>query len=231
MFDLIPHAFAEEAAVAVAEAEPGWFEAALARFNDLGSTGWITIITMIVLAVVMILMSATRKTWTAKSLAYAAMCIALAFILSYIKVFEMPQGGSVTLASMLPIMLFAAAYGVGPGMLVGAVYGLLQYIQGGWFVHPIQFLLDYPLAFAMIGLAGLYRVLPKKWSSWSLYAAMVIGAIGRALSATLAGILYWDTAPWASLVYNGTYLIPDTLVCMVLAAFIAKPVMRILKAK
>ena len=174
MFDLIPHAFAEEAAVAVAEAEPGWFEAALARFNDLGSTGWITIITMIVLAVVMILMSATRKTWTAKSLAYAAMCIALAFILSYIKVFEMPQGGSVTLASMLPIMLFAAAYGVGPGMLVGAVYGLLQYIQGGWFVHPIQFLLDYPLAFAMIGLAGLYRVLPKKWSSWSLYAAMVI---------------------------------------------------------
>lgn len=229
MFDLIPHAFAEEAAVAVAEAEPGWFEAALARFNDLGSTGWITIITMIVLAVVMILMSATRKTWTAKSLAYAAMCIALAFILSYIKVFEMPQGGSVTLASMLPIMLFAAAYGVGPGMLVGAVYGLLQYIQGGWFVHPIQFLLDYPLAFAMIGLAGLYRVLPKKWSSWSLYAAMVIGAIGRALSATLAGILYWDTAPWASLVYNGTYLIPDTIICIVIAVLVGKRLMKMMR--
>lgn len=226
MFNLIPHAFAEEAVV---EAEPGWFEAALARFNDLGSTGWITIITMIVLAVVMILMSATRKTWTAKSLAYAAMCIALAFILSYIKVFEMPQGGSVTLASMLPIMLFAAAYGVGPGMLVGAVYGLLQYIQGGWFVHPIQFLLDYPLAFAMIGLAGLYTVLPKKWSNWSLYAAMILGAIGRALSATLAGILYWETAPWASLVYNGTYLIPDTIICIVIAVFVGKRLMKMMK--
>ena len=65
----------------------------------------------------------------------------------------------------------------------------------------------------------------------SIYIAMVIGAVGRAFSATLAGILYWDTAPWASLVYNGTYLIPDTIICMVLAVFIAKPVMKVLKAK
>ena len=144
--------------------------------------------------------------------------------------FEMPQGGSVTLASMLPIMLFSAAYGVGPGLLAGAAYGLLQYLQGGWFVHPIQFLLDYPVAFALIGLAGLYKVLPKQWERWSLYAAMVIGALGRALSATLAGILYWDTAPWASLVYNGTYLIPDTLICIVVAIFVGKRVMKIMKS-
>ena len=226
MFDLIPRAMAEEV---VAEAEPGFFEAVLTRFNDLGTTGWITIISLIVLAVVMILMSVTRKVWTAKSLAYAAMCVALAFVLSYIKLFEMPQGGSVTLCSMLPIMLFAAAYGVGPGMLVGAVYGLLQYLQGGWFVHPIQFLLDYPLAFALIGLAGLYRFLPKSWSKWSLYAAMVLGALGRCLSATLAGIFYWDTAPWASLVYNGAYLVPDTLICIVLAVFVGKRIMKMMK--
>lgn len=228
MFNLFPRALAEEAA-SVAEAEPGFFEAALARFNDLGATGWITIITLIVLAVVMVMMSITRKVWTAKSLAYAAMCIALAFVLSYIKLFEMPQGGSVTLCSMLPIMLFAAAYGVGPGLLVGAVYGLMQYLQGGWFVHPIQFLLDYPLAFALIGLAGLYRVMPKAWSKWSLYAAMICGAIGRALSATLAGILYWDTAPWASLVYNGTYLIPDTFFCILLAIFVGKRILKMMR--
>lgn len=226
MFDLIPRALAEEA---VAQAEPGWFEAALARFGDLGATGWITIITLIVLAAVMIMMSVTRKVWTAKSLAYAAMCVALSFVLSYIKLFEMPQGGSVTLCSMLPIMLFAAAYGVGPGLLVGAVYGLLQYLQGGWFVHPIQFLLDYPLAFALIGLAGLYRVMPREWSKWSLYAAMILGAIGRAFSATLAGILYWETAPWASLVYNGTYLIPDTFFCILLALFVGKRIMKMMR--
>lgn len=236
MFTLLSRAAAEEAlpevtpaVEAVAEAEPGWFAELLGRIGDLGTTGWITLLTLVVLAVVMMLMSVTRKTWNAKSLAYAAMCVALAFVLSYIKLFEMPQGGSVTLCSMLPIMLFAAVYGVGPGMLVGAVYGLLQYIQGGWFVHPIQFLLDYPLAFAMIGLAGLYKVLPKKWERFSLYLAMILGAIGRAFSATLAGILYWETAPWASLVYNGTYLIPDTFFCILLALFVGKRIMKMMR--
>ena len=85
MFDLFPRALAEEAAAA---AEPGFFAEMMGRIADLGATGWITLITLIVLAAVMIMMSITRKVWTAKSLAYAAMCIALAFILSYIKVFE-----------------------------------------------------------------------------------------------------------------------------------------------
>ena len=61
--------------------------------------------------------------------------------------------------------------------------------------------------------------------------AMVIAALCRALSATLAGYMFWETALWPSLVYNGTYLIPDTIICMVLAVFIAKPVMKVLKAK
>lgn len=226
---LLSTALAEEAATA-AEAEKSFLNEVLERFGDLGTTGWITLITMIVLVAIMIGMSISRKTWTAKSLAYAALSIALSFVLSYVKMFEMPQGGSVTLASMLPIMLFSAAYGIGPGLLAGAAYGLLQYLQGGWFVHPVQFLLDYPLAFALIGLAGLYKVLPKSWQSWSLYACMVLGALGRALSATLAGILYWETAPWASLVYNGTYLIPDTLICILVAIFVGKRVMKIMKS-
>ena len=222
---LFPTALAEE----TAEVQKSFLGEVLERFADLGSTGWITIITMVVLVAIMIGMSVSRKTWTAKSMAYAALSIALSFVLSYIKMFEMPQGGSVTLASMLPLMLFAAAYGVGPGLLAGAAYGLLQYLQGGWFVHPIQFLLDYPLAFALIGLAGLYKVLPKAWQGWSLYACMIVGALGRALSATLAGIFYWDTAPWASLVYNGTYLVPDTLICIVLAVFVGKRIIKMMK--
>lgn len=226
---LLSTALAEEAATA-AEAEKSFLSEVLARFGDLGTTGWITLITMIVLVVIMIGMSISRKTWTAKSLAYAALSIALSFVLSYVKMFEMHQGGSVTLASMLPIMLFSAAYGIGPGLLAGAAYGLLQYLQGGWFVHPVQFLLDYPLAFALIGLVGLYKVLPKGWQSWSLYACMILGALGRALSATLAGILYWKTAPWASLVYNGTYLVPDTLICILVAIFVGKRVMKIMKS-
>ena len=140
----------------------------------------------------------------------------------------MPQGGSVTPGSMLPIMLFSAAYGVGPGVVVGVVYGALQYLQGGWFLNVWQFLLDYLLAYGALGLAGLARKLPKRWG---LYAAIVFAAVVRALSATLAGYMFWDTAFWASLVYNGTYLIPDTLICIVLALAVAKPVMKILQAK
>ena len=218
-------ALAEEAA----EESTSFLTDLLGRLNDLGATGWITLFTLIILAAIMVGMSISRKTWTAKSLAYAALSIALAFVLSYVKLFRMPNSGSVTLASMLPLMLFSAAYGVGPGLLAGAAYGLLQYVQGGWFVHPIQFLLDYPLAFALIGLAGVYKLLPKDWSKWSLYACMVLGALGRCISATLAGIQYWETAPWASLVYNGAYLLPDTLICIVLAVFVGKRVMKMMK--
>ena len=222
---LISSALAEEAV----EQSPSFLQEVLNRFADLGATGWITIFTLIILAAIMVGMSVTRKTWTAKSMAYAALSIALAFVLSYVKIFRMPNSGSVTLASMLPLMLFAAAYGMGPGLLAGAAYGMLQYLQGGWFVHPLQFLLDYPLAFALIGLAGLHKYLPKAWSKWSLYAAMVLGALGRCLSATLAGVFYWETAPWASLVYNGAYLVPDTLICILLAVFVGKRIMKMMK--
>lgn len=222
----ISGALAEET---VETAEPGVWEQVLGRFGDLGATGWISLVTFVVLGVVIAGMSVTRRRWTARAMAYAALSVALGFVLSFIKVFEMPQGGSVTLASMLPIMLFAAVYGVGPGLLTGAVYGMLQYLQGGWFVHPIQFVLDYPLAFAMIGLAGLYRHLPKEWSRWSLFACMILGAVGRAASATLAGIFFWETAPWASLVYNGTYLIPDTAICILLAVPAAPRILKVMR--
>ena len=129
---------------------------------------------------------------------------------------------------MLPLMLFSAAFGVGPGLLAGMAYGVLQYFQGGWFANVWQFALDYLLAFAALGLCGLYKKLPK---TWGLYASMAIAAVCRALSATLAGYMFWDKDLWPSLVYNGTYLIPDTIICMVLAVFIAKPVMKVLKAK
>lgn len=223
--NFFPTALAEEAA----EESTSFLSEVLSRFGDLGATGWITIFTLLILAAIMIGMSVTRKTWNARSLAFAALSIALSFILSYIKIWRMPNSGSVTLASMLPLMLFSASYGVGPGLLAGATYGLLQYLQGGYFVHPIQFLLDYPLAFALIGLSGLYKYMPKAWSKWSLYAAMVLGALGRCVSATLAGILYWETAPWASLVYNGAYLVPDTIICIALAVFVGKRIMKMMK--
>ena len=198
---LLSGALAEEAAevVEAVEKQPTWFDTAVKKLIETPLTVWIAVLVL----------------------------VALSFVLSCIRLYRMPQGGSVTPASMLPLMLFSAAFGVGPGLLAGLVYGVLQYLQGGWFLNVWQFALDYLLAFAALGLAGLARKLPEKWG---LYAAMAIAALARALSATLAGIMFWDTAPWASLVYNGTYLIPDVVICMILAAVIAKPVMRIMKS-
>jgi len=215
-----------EEAVQAAEKEPSWSETAVKKLVETPVSVWIAILVMVALGVILLAVSKTSKVWNAEALSFAALSIALSFVLSCIRLYRMPQGGSVTPASMLPLMLFSAAFGIGPGLLAGLVYGILQYLQGGWFLNVWQFALDYLLAFSALGLAGLAKKLPEKWG---LYAAMLIAVIGRALSATLAGIMFWDTAPVASLVYNGTYLVPDVLICMILAALIAKPVMRIMK--
>lgn len=218
----------EAVAETAAKADPTWAQEAVEKFAETPGTVWIALGVLVALGAILLAIGKTSKKWTAKTVAFGALAIALSFVLSCIRLYRMPQGGSVTPGSMLPLMLFSAAFGVGPGLLAGLAYGVLQYLQGGWFANVWQFALDYLLAFAALGLTGVAKHLPEKWG---LYCAMVIAALCRALSATLAGIMFWDTAPWASLVYNGTYLIPDTLICIVLAILIAKPVMKVLKAK
>lgn len=232
MFPFLAPACAEELTVSIAEeaAEkaPTWGQELVEKFAETPGTVWVAIAVVAALAVMLMVIGRSRKNWTAKTISYAALAIALSFVLSCFRLYRMPQGGSVTPGSMLPLMLFSATFGVGPGLLAGVAYGVLQYLQGGWFLNVWQFLLDYVLAFAALGLCGLYKKLPK---AWGLYAAMAFAALCRALSATLAGYMFWETDLWPSLVYNGTYLIPDTIICMVLAVFIAKPVMRVLKGK
>ena len=172
----------------------------------------------------------------------AALSIALSFVLSCLRLFRMPTHGAITPGSMLPIMLFSLVYGVGPGMLTGLTYGVLQYVQDPSFLNVWQFILDYLIAFAALGLAGIGKGKDKAW----MYISIPIAVFGRAVSAILAGIMwaneYFDyglkigsmefSSPVLySMVYNGVYLIPETIICLVLAFLIAKPVMRIMKAK
>lgn len=223
---------AEEAAEAVEEAAssaPTWLETVFSKFGKTPLEAWITLGAIALLGIVLLVIARNRKKMSAKVLAYGALSIALSFVLSCIRLFRMPNGGSITPGSMLPLMLFSAAYGIGPGFMAGLVYGVLQAMQDGIMALSFgQFLLDYLLAFTLLGLAGLTKKLPK---SWGVFLAIIIGCLGRMICHTLAGVLFWSTAPWASFVYNITYLGPDTLICMVLAFMIAKPVMRILKAQ
>ncbi len=165
-----------------------------------------------------------KRRITTQMLAQGALCMALAFVLSYVRLHSMPMGGSITLASMLPIFLFGYLYGPRMGVLVGMAYGLLQMIQDPDILHPVQVLLDYPLAFGMLGLAG---VLPGAVAAdanskipLGLLAGMLIGVLGRGLWAVLSGVVFWGmyapegTSPLVySLGYNLTYLIPDAAIC------------------
>ncbi len=96
------------------------------------------------------------KPFDSRCIALAGITVALSFALSYIKFITLPQGGSVTLASLLPIMLFAYVYGPKKGLFVGLIYGILQAIQDAYIIHPAQFLLDYPIAFSMVAFAGAF---------------------------------------------------------------------------
>lgn len=190
-------------------------------FAEISLTTWSILAALVLAGVVMYIITRDRRKWTTRMMANASLCIALAFILSYVKLYEMPQGGSVTLASMLPIFMFAYVYGVAPGLMVGFAYGLLQFVQGGWFVHPIQFLLDYPLAFAMLGFAGIAGKLPD---SWGMIPGILLGTCLRFLCAFMTGVFFWGEGAGEqnvliySAVYNGTYLIPESLICMAIAS-------------
>lgn len=157
-----------------------------------------------------------QKQNTTKKLTYGSICIALSFVLSYIRFFKMPQGGSITAGSMLPVMLFAYWFGPADGIVAGMVYGLLQFIQDPFIIHPLQVVLDYPLAFGALGLAGL----SKKNFSLSL----AIGSIFRFFFSFLSGTLFFveyakqvGEAPVVySLAYNSVILI-DGLICIAIS--------------
>jgi thiamine transporter len=104
-----------------------------------------TISLLIILLVVgaggaVLLRKSREVRFTTRMLVYASMSIALAFVLSYIRLARMPQGGSVTPGSMLPLMLFAYIFGPIPGIITGIAYGFLQYIQDPYLVHWAQLL-------------------------------------------------------------------------------------------
>ena len=178
---------------------------------------------MAALAVVLLVIARGRVRWTARMIANAALCLALAFVLSYIKLFDLPQGGAVTAASLLPIIAFAYSYGLAPGLVVGVAYGLLQMIQDPWIVSPVQAILDYPLAFACIALAAVARKLPD---SWGWLAGIALGGVGRFVCHVLSGVVFFaeyaegtGLSPFVYSVSYNSFVFVDLAICAVVMAF------------
>ena len=129
------------------------------------TAGYIAVIALILIALVIassfIVGKKSNKT-SAKQLAVSAICVALAFVTSNIKLFSFPFGGSVTLLSMLFICLIGYWYGSKAGILTGIAYGLLQLIVDPYVLTLPQLLVDYPLAFGALGLSGIGYHFDKK---------------------------------------------------------------------
>ena len=192
-------------------------------FADVSLTGWVLAGALAALAVVLLIIARGSTRWTARMLANAALCLALAFVLSYIKLFDLPQGGAVTAASLLPIVAFAYSYGLAPGLVVGVAYGLLQMIQDPWIVTPVQAILDYPLAFACIALAAVARKLPD---SWGWLAGMALAAVGRFVCHTFTGVVFFaeyaegtGMTPFVYSVSYNSFVFVDMAICAVVMAF------------
>ena len=192
-------------------------------FADVSLTGWVLAGALAALGEVLLVIARGHIRWTARMLANAALCLALAFVLSYIKLFDLPQGGAVTAASLLPIVAFAYSYGLAPGLVVGVAYGLLQMIQDPWIVTPVQAILDYPLAFACIALAAVARKLPD---SWGWLAGMAMAAVGRFVCHTFTGVVFFaeyaegtGLSPFVYSVSYNSFVFVDMAICAVVMAF------------
>ena len=180
------------------------------------------------------------KTTKTKILVEAAIMIALATVLCYIRIIKLPWGGSVTLLSMLPIIIFSIRHGVKQGMFASFVFSLIQFGQGvldglfAWGLTPAMLiaciLLDYIGAYSVIGVAGVFK--NKGFKGW--IGGTVIAVVLRYIIHVLSGIVIWhsigtiwesfstDNEIIYSIVYNGAYMLPELIFTLVGAIALLK---------
>ncbi len=170
--------------------------------------GQITVVAVILVLFGAILYSGKGKPADTRSLAISALLVALSVILNQLVLFRMPQGGSITVFSMVPIVLCAYFFGVRKGLMAGMCVGLINLIFNPYVIHPVQLLLDYPLAFGALAFGGVFASRKN-----GLVKGYIFGIICRYICAVLSGIIFFgEYAPdgfnaitW-SIWYNFTYI-------------------------
>ena len=163
----------------------------------------------------------------AKTLSFTGISLALAFVLSYVRIFKLPWGGSVTLCSMLFVVLIGYWYGLKVGLIAGFVYGCLQFVQGGgsYILDPLQAGLDYFIAFMALGLSGLFCKMKKN----GLTIGYIVAVLARGAFHSLGGYLYWmdympenfpeKLAPVYPIAYNYAYLLAEAAITIIVINF------------
>ncbi len=189
------------------------------------TTAGFTALVIIMIAILLLgcLIFGGKKKFSAKQLCFSAMAIALAFVTSMLKLFDMPMGGSVTLLSMLFIVLIGYWYGLGAGLTAAFAYGILQLVVDPYIISLPQMLVDYIFAFGALGLSGLFS---KSKSKYSLILGYIVAVLGRYFFAFLSGWIFFGTyapeefpnAVVYSLAYNGAYLATEAAITIIIIA-------------
>jgi thiamine transporter len=177
------------------------------------------------------------QTMRVRMLAEVAGAVALSGALNLVRIFTFPEGGSITLASMAPVILLALRRGTIAGTIAGAIFGLVDLIEEPFVVHPLQLLLDYPIAFGALGLAGLFQ--RKHWeklvqsrplmSKVLPIIGVVVAISARFVSHFVSGIVYFssyapsDEGPIIySIVYNASYLLPEMIMTAIVISILVR---------
>lgn len=194
---------------------------------------WVSIGCIAALAIALTLLCIFGKKYSTREIAYAGICLALSFALSFIKVSPVQYGGSITLASFVPLLIYAYKFGPVKGTLAGIMLGLFNFISGPYILTPLTFVLDYVLAFASIGLMGF----APKFGKLPLAAKVSIGTVlvyvARFISHLLSGFIYFaENSIWVDLptpnmfvysfIYQCVYLPADCVICVIALFTVAK---------
>lgn len=168
-----------------------------------------------------------RIRFTTNMLINIALMLALTIVLHQLRLFHMPQGGSVTLGAMVPLLFLTYRYGAGIGCLAGFVYGMINLMQDAFIVHPLQVLFDYPLPYMALAIAA---AVPGR-----IYPGAALAFAARFLCHYVSGVVFFasyappDMSPYLyALVFNATYLVPEAIICLLLLRVL--PVPRLLAA-
>jgi len=165
--------------------------------------------------------------------------LALATILNFVKVYELPQGGSVSL-EMLPIFFIALRWGLKEGLILGSLYGVLQLMLGAKIYYPLQAILDYPLAFGLLGIAGIVhnwlKVEKNKKNLILISLSILVGSFLRLVVHTISGVLFFaEYAPkeqniWLySAGYNLSYMLPEAIITIVVMIILIRSLPEFIK--
>ena len=156
------------------------------QLTTAGYTALVLIMIALLLLACFIGNSISKPRFSTRQLVFSAMAIAAAMVTSFIKLFDLPMGGSVTLLSMLFICLIGYWYGLRAGLMTAIAYGFLQLISDPYIISLPQMLVDYIFAFGALGLSGVFSN-----SKNGLIKGYLLGVLGRYFFAFLSGLIFF----------------------------------------